>query len=348
VLTAHEPPNVTVRNQAIQQGRPDLPTLQEIIAKNPPEESEEAKAARQFRLGVSKPGKPAPRHSQHIARLGQLPPQIIQQLDYIIQKAMAMRPRDRYQLVADFANDLKNVIRAFPVSQQLSYNENRADAFAHAVNAQAPFQQANSGEHNVVSTQPMPPDIACPRCGFQLPASSLFCPRCGTRLTPPMQNSTHTPMLARRTPPAHPNAAADLSDAHSADSNYQSRVKISSQTPVIQQESDELSSHTPLMHAIPHRSSQVTPQARLLQQNHIIAGQQITDRHTAAKQHNRMTWVSFLIIAIVILLLVILLIFATQGNAHAQVPTIFHEANVAIYFLLPALVSIISRAGLSL
>src|SRR5207247_5805866 len=38
-LTAQEPPSVSNRNQFIQQGQSDLPSLQEKLAQNPPEES---------------------------------------------------------------------------------------------------------------------------------------------------------------------------------------------------------------------------------------------------------------------------------------------------------------------
>ncbi len=258
-----------------------------------------------------------------------------------------MRPRDRYQFVADFANDLKNVIRAFPGSQPLSNNANRPGAHPHAANAQPSFQQGSSGEHNTTSTQPMPEDIACPRCSFQLPASSLFCPRCGAKLTPSVQNSTHTPILARRVSPSNPNPPTDLSD-----SNYHARVKVSSKTPAIQQRQHELPSNTPMTPGVPHRSSQVTPQARSLQQNHTVARQHVTDQvqHSTTNQHNVTTWVSFIIVAIIILLLVILLIFATQGNAHAQIPAIIHETSGGIYLLLstPSLVSAVSRVQFSL
>ncbi len=74
VLTAHEPPSVSTRNQSSQQGQRDLPSLRDHIANNPPEESAEARAARQFRLGVTKPSKPAPQHSRYIAQLTALPP----------------------------------------------------------------------------------------------------------------------------------------------------------------------------------------------------------------------------------------------------------------------------------
>src|SRR5947209_12212865 len=44
-LTTHEPPSVSARNQAIQQGQADLPTLRDELAKNPPETSPQADPA---------------------------------------------------------------------------------------------------------------------------------------------------------------------------------------------------------------------------------------------------------------------------------------------------------------
>ena len=38
-LTTHEPPNVSTRNQSMQQNLPDLPSLQEQLSHNPPETS---------------------------------------------------------------------------------------------------------------------------------------------------------------------------------------------------------------------------------------------------------------------------------------------------------------------
>src|SRR5205823_1219660 len=113
-LTAHEPPSVSTRNQSIQQGQPDLPSLQELLANNPPEDSDPHAAARQFRLGISKPTKPAPRHIRHLAQLGTLPPELLDQLNRIIKRAMAMKQKDRYQSVAEFSNDLRKVIAALP------------------------------------------------------------------------------------------------------------------------------------------------------------------------------------------------------------------------------------------
>src|SRR5437667_255649 len=80
-------------------GLPDLPSLQEQLANNPSETGPEHGAARQFRLGVTKPAKPAPRHSKHLAQLGTLPPELLEHLNAIITQAMAMKPKDRYQSV---------------------------------------------------------------------------------------------------------------------------------------------------------------------------------------------------------------------------------------------------------
>ena len=113
-LTSHEPPSVSLRNQSIQQGLPDLPSLQEILAKNPPEDNAEAHAGRQFRLGVTKPTKPVPRHLRHLAQLGSLPPPLLDQLNAIIKRAMAMKQKDRYPTVAEFSNDLSRVMAALP------------------------------------------------------------------------------------------------------------------------------------------------------------------------------------------------------------------------------------------
>jgi serine/threonine protein kinase len=123
-LTGQEPPSVSTRNQYVQQHRPDLPSLQERLAENPPENNPEANALRQFRLGVTKPGKPAPRHSYHLAQLGTLPPDLLNQLNMVIQRAMALKPKDRYQYVADFANELHRILNALPTPPTGSSNPN--------------------------------------------------------------------------------------------------------------------------------------------------------------------------------------------------------------------------------
>ncbi|GCE49630.1 serine/threonine protein kinase [Thermosporothrix hazakensis] len=195
-LTAHEPPSVSIRNQAMQQGRPDLPTLQEVLANNPPEETPEQQAARQFRLGGPKPGKPAPRHIRHVAQLGTLPPQLLQQLNKVIQRAMALRPKDRYQSVADFAHDLKKILSALPhppqppqPTKQDHSTQPALDMVYEQMMADGKIKQGSPD----TATSPMPDHSTqaahCPRCNAPLQPHTQRCPNCGTTLS-----SQPTPM----------------------------------------------------------------------------------------------------------------------------------------------------------
>jgi serine/threonine protein kinase len=248
-LTAHEPPSVSARNQALQQKQPDLPTLQDRLAQNPPENVQEP---RQFRLGVSKPSKPTPRHSRHLAQLGTLPPELLRKLDAIIQRAMAMKPKDRYQSVADFSNDLKIVLRALPASTIPASPNRPVDPHStqpdlpmlyeemqkqkQASNAQTSQQksgspaQTNQQQRSAPSAQPSqqkptarstaagqsqtPPStsLRCPSCHTELNRPAPYCPHCGTPL--------NAPAPARNSPaPSEPgqrygskNTAQDISD----------------------------------------------------------------------------------------------------------------------------------------
>src|SRR5712691_10001645 len=199
-LTAHEPPSVSTRNQSIQQGLPDLPSLQEQLANNPPEESAEANAARQFRLGVSKPSKPSPRHLRHLAQLGALPPELLNQLNQLIHHAMQMKPRDRYQSVADFAADLKKIIAALPRPAAAPPPPRPVDQ--HSTQPDLPqlydTLQAAKEQQQLQRQQksPSPPAATpaetsrtCPRCGTTLTTPSAYCPRCGTALNTPPSRS---------------------------------------------------------------------------------------------------------------------------------------------------------------
>ncbi len=187
-LTAHEPPSVSTRNQSMQQGQNDLPSLQELLANNPPETTVDT--ARQFRLGVTKPSKPAPRHIRHLAQLGTLPPELLEQLSRIIRRAMAMKPKERYQTVADFSNDLRRVAAAIPAppaaparpvdphgtQPDLPQLYDAIQAAADAGRPQNPPQQP-----------PLAAINTCPRCGATLLPQASFCPRCGTSVNT-MQN----------------------------------------------------------------------------------------------------------------------------------------------------------------
>lgn len=194
-LTAHEPPSVSTRNQAIQQGLPDMHTLQEQLANNPPEESPEAQAAKQFRLGVTKPSKPAPRHSRHLAQLGTIPPKVLEQLNKIIYRSMAMKPKDRYQSVADFANDLRKVVNAMPSAttppstpkRTPDPNSTQPDLPMLYDAIQAAKENDTQGPLNATPVHQQDSTALCPRCNSVVNAKASFCNRCGNSLTPHAQ-----------------------------------------------------------------------------------------------------------------------------------------------------------------
>lgn len=197
-LTTHEPPSVSTRNQSIQQGLSDLPSLQEQLAHNPPEGSVDPNAGRQFRLGVSKPARPAPRHSRHLAQLGTLPPELLERLNSIIKHAMEMKPRDRYQSVAEFGDDLRMVLAALPSSQQSPPTRSPRSADPHSTqpdlpllfeqmqNAQGKMEPASADTSAMPGSQPPIPTsttIRCPHCTAELARQAAFCPHCGKSLT---------------------------------------------------------------------------------------------------------------------------------------------------------------------
>lgn len=199
-LTAHEPPSVSTRNQSMSQGLPDLPSLQEILAQNPPETSADANNPRQFRLGVTKPSKPAPRHSRHVAQLGTLSPELLNRLNLIVSRAMAMKPKDRYQSVAEFTNDLRTVLAALPTSTQPPPTGSGRQIDPHSTQPDLPFifeaLQNPPGNTDPVSqdassrpvspaTQPSSPEtkLRCPRCSTELVRPAAFCPQCGAPLS---------------------------------------------------------------------------------------------------------------------------------------------------------------------
>jgi serine/threonine protein kinase len=215
-LTTHEPPSVSTRNQSIQQGLPDLPSLQEQLAQNPPETSAEPGSERQFRLGVTKPAKPAPRHSRHLAQLGTLPPELLENLNTIIKRAMAMKPKDRYQSVADLSNDLKMVLAAMPASTQPP-SASRRQVDPHSTQPDLPLlydalqNQSEVGTNlesqDVSDTAPIsisqpssPSTPRCPHCNGELLRQAAFCPHCGKPLADtPSSNATPPPPAADST-----------------------------------------------------------------------------------------------------------------------------------------------------
>src|ERR1051326_6678499 len=213
-LVAQEPPSVSTRNQSIQQGQPDLPSLQEQLANNSPPESAEANAARQVRCGISKPSKPAPRHIRHLAQLGKLPPELLDQLNRIIKRAMAMKQKDRYPSVAEFSNDLRKVAAALPVQNAPTPPAPRASD-PNSTQPDLPLlyeaiqaAKANADQSSrTVSDQPTQP-MTCPRCGTALVQPASFCPGCGSSLNNSFKGNTPEPSnmykaLSQSKPPAH-------------------------------------------------------------------------------------------------------------------------------------------------
>ena len=223
-LTAHEPPSVSTRNQAVVQGLPDLPSLRDRLRNNPPESSLEPEVGRQFRFG-SKPPRPAPRHSRHLAQLGMLPPPLLDQLDRIIQRAMAMKPNERYQAVADFSNDLRQVLAAIPSNTQPPASGAARPPDPHSTQPDLPFlyesMQAAKENQDAGARGPSDPPVSpsssqsesrvyCPRCNAELVPHAVFCPHCGTSLTNrPRSNAIVPPPPIPKTnnnPSSHNNA----------------------------------------------------------------------------------------------------------------------------------------------
>jgi serine/threonine protein kinase len=197
-LTGHEPPSVSARKQSSDQGMSDdLPSLQEILEQNPPETAQDPNANRQFRLGINKPAKPAPRHSRHIAQLGTLSPDLLNRLNLIIKRAMKMDPWERYQTVAELSADLQRVRAALPSSTQpapppvrrpIDPHSTQPDlqfAFENLQNQnQAPPTPDNAGRTDRPGAPPVTPDMMtrCPRCQMEVTRTAQFCPRCGSSL----------------------------------------------------------------------------------------------------------------------------------------------------------------------
>lgn len=203
-LTTQEPPSVSVRNQAVQQKQPDLPSLQERLAQNPPNVPQEPK---QFRLGISKPAKPTPRHSRHLAQLGTLSPELLQTLNAIIHRAMAMKPQDRYQTVTEFSRDLKNVLKALPASTIPATSKGRpVDIHSTQPDLQMLYETMQTASDTVPAQNAQPATATppsfnprCQRCGAELTRPAPYCPYCGNPTSQTGQPKPHagTPKTSR-------------------------------------------------------------------------------------------------------------------------------------------------------
>ena len=243
-LTSHEPPSVSTRNQSIQQGQPDLPSLQEQLANNPPPESAEANAARQFRLGVTKPSKPAPRHIRHLAQLGKLPPELLDQLNRVIKRAMAMKQKDRYPSIAEFGNDLRKVVTALPTqiastpppARPSDPNSTQPDLPLLYEAVQAAKANADQSSSTAVPDQPTQP-MTCPRCGTALVQQATFCPGCGSALNSLFKGNTPEPgnihkASSQNKPPAH-DFSLDQTMVIKPQAKVQTQAQVQTSTPTI-------------------------------------------------------------------------------------------------------------------
>src|SRR6266568_714322 len=243
-LTSHEPPSVSTRNQSIQQGLPDLPSLQEQLANNPPPESAEANAARQFRLGVTKPSKPAPRHIRHLAQLSKLPPELLDQLNRIINRAMAMKQKDRYPSIAEFGNDLRKVVAALPAqisstpppARPSDPNSTQPDLPLLYEAVQAAKANADQSSSTAVPDQPTQP-MTCPRCGTALVQQATFCPGCGSALNSQFKGNTPEPgnihkASSQNKPSAH-DFSLDQTMVIKPQAKVQTQAQVQTSTPTI-------------------------------------------------------------------------------------------------------------------
>jgi serine/threonine protein kinase len=236
-LTTLEPPTVQVRNQSSQ---PTPASLQEHLRNNPPEESLAAIEAQPFRLGISAPSRPAPRHSRHIAQLGTLPPQLLIQLNAIIQKSMALSPKNRYQLVTDFAHDLRQVAMALspsptpptPPVRPVDPNATQPDSSGFYDQLQGAKEKKNQAARDASAgiqpaSQPNVAALACPNCRMPLAPQAVFCPNCGTPLGKQTHQSSANPQAQMQNAPFR-NSAPDKTQL--APSNIQEAIALPNAT----------------------------------------------------------------------------------------------------------------------
>ncbi|MGH2507617.1 MAG: protein kinase domain-containing protein [Ktedonobacteraceae bacterium] len=278
-LTAQEPPNVSVRNQSMQQKQPDLPSLRELLAQNPPNVPPEPKL---FRLGHSKPAKPVPRHSRHLAQLETLSPELLQKLDTIIHRAMAMRPQDRYQTVTALGQDLKSVLKALPASTMPTVAKGRsAEVDIHSTQPDLPMLyealQTVPNPDQAAPAQPMPKQQAqpvvptpaklslrCQRCGTELTRLAPYCPYCGNPTPQPgqpkNQNPSDTPHTNQGT--HQPYGEQDISD-------MQTQL-VPPQLSPLDPTKQTLRSTTPSTQAAPWPASGPTPPALMNAHQHML------------------------------------------------------------------------------
>ena len=349
-LTAHEPPSVSTRNQSIQQNIPDLPSLQDQLLNNPPEDNPEALAQRQFRLGVSKPAKPAPRHIRHLAQLGTLPPALLDQLNTIIARAMAMHQKDRYHSVADFGNDLRKVTNAISTlstaqptvpSRPVDPNSTQPD-LPQLYEALQSAKLAQSAQTAPDPVQPAVPQVqlhTCPRCGKQLVPNAAFCPYCGISIS--NGSGSNTPANTAQSPanggPSLQNkAAASSQENNQPGDQQQKQLKLRSvnsavpPTPAVPRTSVPEPTSRPAaapistLPPVQHKKASTPSQAQSIPTTESplkIPPQRSTGTQPqpprAARISNQMLLIIIIVLVLIILIAIIIFFFARQA-ANAQ------------------------------
>jgi serine/threonine protein kinase len=185
-LTMQEPASVSVRNQAAQQGLSGLPSLQEQLSRIFADE----RGGKAFRFNAAQPlrGTPVPRH---VAQLATLSPELLQRLDAIIQRAMALQPSERYQSAAEFGRELQQVLEALQRSsspQPASAEERRP----YDPNKTQPDLPQLYEELQAARTSGQA--LLCPQCRAPLHAQTEGCPHCGF----PLHSGNAGPSLGSR------------------------------------------------------------------------------------------------------------------------------------------------------
>ena len=345
-LTAQEPPSVSTRNQSIQQGQPDLPSLQEQLAHNPPEDNTEAQPGRQFRANTPRPAKAA-KHIRHLAQLSQLSPEVLQQLNSIIARAMAMRPRDRYQSVADFGNDLRRVIAAIPInppktpsSRPIDPNSTQPDlpllyeaiqkARENATQNQNPAS-TNSPNNPTPSlpTEPVQANV-CPRCGTPLLPKAVYCPSCGTAVNsttfkgPSNTTSSESNILSSKAPGRTAPSSSDITQDTTMVVTPAAKAQI--QTPVQTFKPPQANGNA---HPTPAPSLSFEPLTSLPTQSQTQAPDNATKvPSTPSKQPPKRNGVHLdlriVIVAAILLLLIVVAIFLILTLSHGHTNHALH------------------------
>src|SRR5437667_314122 len=147
----------------------------------------------------------------------------------IIKKAMAMKPDDRYQSVAEMSNDLKLVLLSMPPTTQPPTTNSARPVDPHSTqpdlpqlfesmqNAQATIDQSSRDSASSVPPQQPQPLVAqvspvrCPRCNAELRRQATFCPQCGFSLAnkAPNNMATTTPQTPTFTTPNSTNPSLE-------------------------------------------------------------------------------------------------------------------------------------------